>query len=72
MAPESMRERIIVDHKKPRGEVCANFLEEEKKVNVDEMQFVAEIVNPRLRLESQRKPRSTTNGDSDDDVSDEN
>jgi hypothetical protein len=49
MAPEHIRERIVVDYEKPVNEVYADFFEEVKKAYMDEMQFVDEFEKERLR-----------------------
>ena len=49
MAPEHIREKLVVDYEKPVDEVYADFFEEVKKAYMDEMQFVAEFERERLR-----------------------
>jgi len=51
MAPEHIRERIIVDYEKPVDEVYADFFEEVKKAYMDEIQFVDEFEKERRRME---------------------
>lgn len=43
MAPEHIREKIIVDYEKPVDEVYADFFEEVKKAYIGEMQVVDEM-----------------------------
>ena len=49
MAPDHIKERIIVDYEKPVDELYADFFEEVKKVYAEEVQFIAECKKESIR-----------------------